>query len=88
MDTGCLIIGKVTHQPLDFAICFSGFKLQHQNYERFYRPKIQTPILHFIASLDTMITEQLTQELYGIAQNAKSNTFRELIMFLVALVKQ
>ncbi|KAL5364308.1 serine hydrolase FSH [Aspergillus floccosus] len=49
--------------PPRFAICFSGFKLGHLNYQSLYEPQIQTPILHFIPHLDTMITEELTQQL-------------------------
>ncbi|KAB8239996.1 serine hydrolase FSH [Aspergillus flavus] len=52
-----------SHPPFRFAICFSGFKLGHPNYQALYEPKLRTPMLHFIAELDTMIPRALTEQL-------------------------
>ncbi|KAL4862442.1 hypothetical protein BDV12DRAFT_190426 [Aspergillus spectabilis] len=62
---------QVTHPPLEFAICFSGFKLGHSGHQQLYSALIQTPVMHFIATLDTMIPNQQTREL--ISQCAKRN---------------
>ncbi|KAL3470124.1 serine hydrolase-domain-containing protein [Aspergillus californicus] len=54
---------EIVHPPLRFAVCFSGFKLGNPSYEKLYSPQIQTPMMHVIASLDTMIPEQQTRQL-------------------------
>lgn len=46
------------HPPLKFAVSYSGFMAQGQNpYHAFYEPKIKTPVLHFLGSLDTVVEE-------------------------------
>lgn len=51
-DTGCV------HPPLKFAVSYSGFAAKGLNpYHAFYEPKIKTPVLHFLGSLDTVVDE-------------------------------
>lgn len=46
------------HPPLKFAVSYSGFAARGQNpYHAFYEPKIKTPVLHFLGSLDTVVEE-------------------------------
>jgi len=46
-------------QPqLAFAICYSGNTAPHKQYDFIYEPKIETPVLHFIGSLDTVVDEE------------------------------
>lgn len=46
------------HPPLKFAVCYSGFRAPGARYRGFYEhPKIQTPILHVLGSLDTIVDE-------------------------------
>ena len=48
----------LNHPPLKFAVCYSGFRAPGARYCAFYeRPKIQTPILHVLGSLDTIVDE-------------------------------
>ena len=47
----------LAHPPLKFCISYSGFKAPHSLYAAFYEPPIETPILHFIGSLDTVVDE-------------------------------
>lgn len=54
---------QTRHPPFRFAVCFSGFMLQHPDYRAFYHPKIRTPVMHYIAEYDTMIPEALTRQL-------------------------
>ncbi|PLB54749.1 hypothetical protein P170DRAFT_505447 [Aspergillus steynii IBT 23096] len=54
---------KTNHPPLKFMISYSGFKMGHARYRSIYRPKIQTPIMHFIGELDTYIPGTLTLKL-------------------------
>ncbi|KAL4912951.1 serine hydrolase FSH [Aspergillus aurantiobrunneus] len=56
-------VEKIQHPPFRFAVCFSGFRLEHPSYRRFYSPRIQAPVLHFEASYDTMIPGALTDKL-------------------------
>ncbi|KAK7536975.1 serine hydrolase-domain-containing protein [Phyllosticta citribraziliensis] len=46
------------HPPLKFAVSYSGFApAANELYQAFYEPKIKTPMLHFIGSLDTVVEE-------------------------------
>jgi surfactin synthase thioesterase subunit len=38
-------------------VSFSGFPLGHPSYNQLYDPKVETPILHVIGTMDTMIDE-------------------------------
>ena len=51
-------ISEPIHQPLRFAVSYSGFGSPHPMYAAFYSPKIQTPMLHFIGSVDTVVDEK------------------------------
>lgn len=48
---------EVQPPPLKFGVCFSGLLNKHENYAAFYEPKIQTPILHVLGSMDTIVEE-------------------------------
>ncbi|KAH6620322.1 serine hydrolase-domain-containing protein [Boeremia exigua] len=51
-EEGCV------HPPLKFAVSYSGFAARGLNpYHAFYEPKIKTPMLHFLGSLDTVVEE-------------------------------
>ncbi|MCJ1356090.1 MAG: hypothetical protein MMC33_006084 [Icmadophila ericetorum] len=49
--------GQLIQLPLKFAIIYSGFAAPAERYEGFYNPKINTPVLHFFGSLDTVVDE-------------------------------
>ncbi|CAG8974789.1 hypothetical protein HYALB_00000401 [Hymenoscyphus albidus] len=42
---------------LKFAVSYSGFFAPSERYKPFYDPEIQTPSLHFIGSLDSVVEE-------------------------------
>jgi dihydrofolate reductase len=49
---------NVDHPPLKFAICYSGFCAPGPRYRAFYeRPKIRTPVLHVLGTLDGIVDE-------------------------------
>lgn len=49
---------------LKFAICYSGFVAPGNRYRAFYeQPKIATPVLHVIGSLDAVVDESRTRAL-------------------------
>ncbi|KKZ60572.1 dihydrofolate reductase [[Emmonsia] crescens] len=49
---------NLTHPPFKFAICYSGFIAPGTRYRAFYeRPRIQTPVLHVLGSLDAIVEE-------------------------------
>jgi predicted esterase len=54
-DTG--FVTDVIQEPLKFSVSYSGFGAPGELYQAFYEPKIQTPMLHFIGSLDTVVEE-------------------------------
>lgn len=46
------------HPPLKFAVSYSGFApAKNALYGAFYEPKITTPMLHFLGSVDTVVEE-------------------------------
>lgn len=48
----------VVHPPLKFAVSYSGFAARGvEAYRGFYEPKIKTPMLHFLGSLDAVVEE-------------------------------
>lgn len=53
---------KTGHGPFKFAVCCGGFRLSVQ-YEHWYTPKIRTPILHIIGSLDAVVETELSLRL-------------------------
>ena len=55
--------GGIIQRPLKFAIVYSGFAAPSEKYEGFYNPKISTPILHFLGSLDTVVDEKRGRQL-------------------------
>lgn len=48
---------ELQHPPLKFGVCFSGLLNKHEKYTAFYEPKIQTPVLHVLGSMDTIVEE-------------------------------
>jgi len=43
--------------PLKFAVSYSGFAAPNSLYKHYYEPKISTPFLHVIGSLDSVVEE-------------------------------
>lgn len=58
---------KLTHPPFKFAICYSGFIAPGARHRAFYeRPRIQTPVLHVLGSLDGIVEEDRSRMLIGV----------------------
>ncbi|KAF1958936.1 dihydrofolate reductase [Byssothecium circinans] len=56
-DTGYM--ESVIHPPLKFAVSYSGFVAGGvDTYRGFYEPKIKTPMLHFLGTLDAVVEEK------------------------------
>jgi len=49
--------------PLKFAVSYSGFYGVPEDLNWLYEPKIKTPTLHFLGSLDTVVDESRSQGL-------------------------
>ncbi|KZZ96319.1 dihydrofolate reductase [Ascosphaera apis ARSEF 7405] len=66
---------KSGHPPLKFAVCYSGFAAPGARYRAFYnRPKISTPILHVVGSLDAIVDENRTRTLIeACEENPETN---------------
>ncbi|EXJ86180.1 dihydrofolate reductase [Capronia coronata CBS 617.96] len=55
---------RLSHPPLKFCISYCGFIAPGERYRGFYEdPKIQTPVCHFIGSLDSVVDEMRTEAL-------------------------
>ncbi|RFU35346.1 hypothetical protein B7463_g929, partial [Scytalidium lignicola] len=61
--------GKVINAPLRFAISYSGFRAPDEFYTGFYEPKIKTPTMHVIGSLDTLVDESRSLALVKVCAN-------------------
>ncbi|KAK3046285.1 hypothetical protein LTR09_012234 [Extremus antarcticus] len=56
-DTG--FVEGMVHPPLKFAVSYSGFGAStNALYHAFYAPQIKTPMLHFLGSVDTVVSEE------------------------------
>jgi dienelactone hydrolase len=49
---------KTTHPPVKFGVCYCGFRAPEKYEEIFYSPKIRTPILHVLGTLDSVVVEE------------------------------
>ncbi|KAL2255570.1 hypothetical protein VTK26DRAFT_3116 [Humicola hyalothermophila] len=50
-------------RPLRFAVIYSGFYAAPEDLKWLYEPKIRTPTLHFLGSLDTVVEESRSRGL-------------------------
>jgi len=57
--------------PLKFAVSYAGFMAPNPLYQAFYEPKIETPSLHFIGSLDTAVEEKRPLALIERCSNSR-----------------
>ena len=57
--------------PLNFAIVYSGFKAPGPSYESLYSSGIQTPTLHFLGALDSVVEEGRSRALIDVCENAE-----------------
>jgi len=57
---------------LKFAVSYSGFLTSNKLYEGFYEPKINSPTLHFIGSLDSVVEESRSLALVEACHDAKT----------------
>lgn len=58
-ETSTGYMSEAVHAPLKFAVSYSGFAATMEGaYRAFYEPKIQTPMLHFLGSVDTVVEER------------------------------
>jgi predicted esterase len=63
---------NLAHPPLKFCAAYSGFRAPGERYTAFYEePCIQTPMCHFIGSLDSVVEEARTQALVDAAGGAE-----------------
>jgi predicted esterase len=61
------------HPPMKFAVSYSGFAATDTPlYKGFYKPKIRTPILHFLGSLDTVVSESRSLALAGACEDSEN----------------
>ncbi|CAK3785494.1 Hypothetical predicted protein [Lecanosticta acicola] len=69
-DTGYM--EEAIHPPLRFAVSYSGFGAStHPLYHAFYDPKIKTPMMHFIGSVDTVVSEDRSLRLVDACVNGR-----------------
>ncbi|EGX49905.1 hypothetical protein AOL_s00076g546 [Orbilia oligospora ATCC 24927] len=62
---------STTHPPLKFAVAYCGFKAPNDEYKWIYEPKIQTPVLNVLGSLDTVVDEKLMKGLVDVCEGGR-----------------
>lgn len=74
--------GRLCHPPLKFAVSYSGFgATTNALYMPFYEPKIETPVLHFLGSVDTVVEEERSMRLVrSCADGGKGRGGRERVV--------
>ncbi|KAJ9656183.1 Family of serine hydrolases 3 [Neophaeococcomyces mojaviensis] len=65
---------SLDHPPLKFCVSYSGFIAPGERYTGFYNPSIQTPMCHFVGSLDTVVEEARTNLLIDAAGGPQKTT--------------
>jgi hypothetical protein len=68
-DTG--FVADTVHPPFKFAVSYSGFGASdHPLYQAFYTPKIKTPMLHYLGTMDTVVEEKRSLRLANACEDA------------------
>ncbi|KAG0676378.1 hypothetical protein C6P40_001971 [Pichia californica] len=55
---------------LKFAIIYSGFKFENPSVQHYYEKKITVPTLHVMGELDTLVSNERSQALADICEDA------------------
>ncbi|KAF2839181.1 FSH1-domain-containing protein, partial [Patellaria atrata CBS 101060] len=72
-DTGYMT--DMVHPPFKFAVSYSGFGAastgKGELYRAFYEPKIKTPMLHILGSVDTVVEEKRSLRLVEACEKSE-----------------
>lgn len=58
-------------RPLEFAVCYSGFRAPGKLYRGFYEPRIGTRVLHVLGQVDVVVDEGRGRELVAACEGGK-----------------
>ncbi|TLD22328.1 hypothetical protein PspLS_07703 [Pyricularia sp. CBS 133598] len=84
-------------RALKFAVIYSGFQAKPPGLGWMYEPRIRTPTMHFIGSLDTVVDEKRSRDLVDRCENPvviehpgghHVPTSKEYAMPLIGFIKQ
>lgn len=68
------------HPPFKFAVSYSGFgSTKNPLYDALYNPKITTPMLHFIGSVDTVVSEERSMRLVDGCEGGSGEGGRRVV---------
>ncbi|KAF2105016.1 dihydrofolate reductase [Rhizodiscina lignyota] len=76
-DSGYVI--DAIHPPLKFAVSYSGFGTPNPLYQGFYNPKIKTPMLHFLGSVDTVVEEKRSLRLVEACEGGRGKNGERVV---------
>jgi len=64
--------GEPIQPPMKFAVSYSGFAASDSPlYRAFYEPKIETPMLHYLGSVDTIVSEERSLRLVEACKDGR-----------------
>jgi len=66
-----LVDGKAPHQPMQFCIAVSGFKLTDPICDPLFAPSYLTPTLHVIGKNDVVVIEERSRKLIEVSANKR-----------------
>lgn len=77
-DTGYVV--DAIHPPMKFAVSYSGFGAStNALYQAYYTPKIKTPMLHFLGSVDTVVEEARSLRLVDACEAGKGDNGERVV---------
>ncbi|KAK9476197.1 serine hydrolase FSH [Lipomyces japonicus] len=65
-----------SHPEFKFAVLYSGYASPLPQHQKYYDPLISTPSLHVIGSLDTIVAEPRSLQLYDAAEPSTRELYR------------
>lgn len=73
---------RLIHPPLKFAACYCGFAFpDNKSYKAFWKPKLVTPILHVLGTLDTVVQESHSLTLIESCDNGPGHDGSENVVY-------
>jgi len=79
-EEDCGMVEEAVQPPMKFSVSYSGFgATTNALYTAFYEPKIKTPMLHFLGSVDTVVEEARSLRLVDSCEEGRGEDGRRVV---------